>query len=144
MDTKKVYFDTNIVLDIIDSKRQNHTKAKKIWELLTINKSKIVISEDMLSTIFYINKDDTYTLNFFKLIIKRWFVVPFGKKVIENAIELSLEKHLDLEDLLQCLCAKENACDIFITNDKNFYDCEINIMTSDKFLRHSEVLPPSL
>lgn len=135
MDTKKVYFDTNIVLDIIDYKRPNHKISKKIWELITINKSEIFISEDMLSTIFYINKDDKYTLNFFELIRIRWFIVPFGKIVISKAISLSLEKNLDLEDVLQCLCAKENGCDVFITNDKQFYDCGIKIMTSEEFLK---------
>ena len=134
MDTKKVFFDTNIILDIIDAKRLNHIKVKNIWELLIRNKSKIVISEDMLSTIFYINKDNMYTLDFFDLIHNRWEIVAFGKEVIKHAIGLSRERELDLEDVLQCLCAKENNCDIFISNDKKFYDCGIKIMTVDTFL----------
>jgi predicted nucleic acid-binding protein len=134
MDTKKIFFDTNIVLDIIDVNRLNHIKVKSIWELLIRDKSKIVISEDMLSTIFYINKDNRYTLDFFDLISKRWDIVPFGKEVIGDAIGLSMGKELDLEDVLQCLCAKEHHCDIFITNDKKFYDCGIKIMTVDAFL----------
>jgi predicted nucleic acid-binding protein len=134
MDTKIIYFDTNIVLDIIDVNRANHKKVKKIWELLIKNKSQIIISEDMLSTIFYINKNNKYTLEFFNLISNRWNIVPFGTKVIKNAIDLSLKKNLDLEDVLQCLCAKENNCDTFITNDKRFYDCGVHIMSCDEFL----------
>ncbi|KIM02804.1 MAG: hypothetical protein KU28_05490 [Sulfurovum sp. PC08-66] len=134
MVAKKVFLDTNIVLDIIDKNRLNHMKAKGIWEILIKNHSTIMISEDMLSTLFYINKDDSYTLEFFKLIQNRWDIVSFGTTVISNAIELSLEKTLDFEDVLQCLCAKENGCDVFITNDKKFYNCGIEIMTIEEFL----------
>ncbi len=130
----KIYFDTNVVLDIIDSNRLNHKLAKKLWEVLVIRKCEIFISEDMLSTIFYISKDHKYTLDFFKLIQKRWQIVHFGKDIIKSAVDLSLEENLDLEDALQCLCAKENGCKILITNDKNFYDCGVTIYTASEFL----------
>lgn len=51
-----IFLDTNIVLDIIDSSRVNHPLAKELWKLLVLNECKIMISEDMLSTIYYINK----------------------------------------------------------------------------------------
>jgi predicted nucleic acid-binding protein len=47
-----------------------------------------------------------------------------------------LGNSLDLEDILQCLCAKENGCDVLITNDKKFYDCDIKIMTIKEFLAY--------
>lgn len=50
-----IFLDTNIVLDIIDSSRVNHPLAKELWKLLVLNECKIMISEDMLSTIYYIN-----------------------------------------------------------------------------------------
>ena len=137
---KKIYFDTNIVLDIIDSTRKHHNNAKKLWELSTIKHYKIMISEDMLSTVFYINKDQKYTLKIFKIFLKRWEIVPFGKDVIRRAIELSLNKNLDLEDVLQCLCAKENGCQVLITNDKKFHDCGIEILTAETFLKKYETV----
>jgi predicted nucleic acid-binding protein len=60
----------------------------------------------------------------------------FKKNVIKNAITLSLEKDLDLEDVLQCLCAKENGCEVLITHDKKFYDCGIEIMNCEYFLKN--------
>jgi predicted nucleic acid-binding protein len=136
----KIFFDTNVVLDIIDSTRLGHDNAIKLWKKLLMKDYLIFISEDMLSTIFYINKiDKISTLEFFQLILKRWQIVPFGKGVIENAINLSLEKNLDLEDTLQCLCAKENGCEVLITNDKKFYDCGISIYTTEKFLKEKNV-----
>jgi len=84
---------------------------------------------------FYINSDKKKILNFFNIIYKRWIILPFSKQVIKEAIEISLEKNLDLEDTLQYLCAKENNCQALITNDKNFSDYGIEVYTPEEFLR---------
>ena len=130
----KVFLDINIVIDIIDITRPNNKIATKLLYNLTSNDVNIVISEDMISTIYYIIKDKKRTLEFFTVIQKYWIISIFGKELIGNAIKLSLEQELDLEDLLQCLCAKENNCQILITNDKKFYDCGIEILTAESFL----------
>jgi len=44
-------------------------------------------------------------------------------------------KEQDLEDTLQCLCAKENNCTLLITNNKKFVDCDIKIMNYERFLK---------
>ena len=135
MISKKIFLDTNIVLDIIDSTRSNHEKALQLGSYLLLNDYEIFVSEDMLTTLFYISSDKQKTLLFIKeVIFVDWKIVPFGTEVIKKAIDLSLEKKLDLEDVLQCLCAKENECRVFITNDKRFYDCGVEIMTSEEFL----------
>jgi len=54
-------------------------------------------------------------------------------------IGISLVKKLDLEDILQCLCAKENGCKILITNDKKFYDCCVSLYTIEEFLKEKNV-----
>jgi len=131
---KIIFLDTNIVLDIVNPQRINNKEAIRLWNMLIVKKYTIMVSEDMLSTIFYINKDKKQTLEFFQLILKRWQIVPFRKDVIKNAIDLSLEKNLDLEDILQCLCAKENGCKVLITNDKKFCDCGLSVYTTEEFL----------
>ncbi len=139
MESTRVFFDINIVLDIIDPMRLHHSKAKDLWKILVTNKVQVLISEDMLSTIFYINADKKYTLAFIQLIQKRWEIVPFGKSVIKNAVELALKHNLDLEDLLQCLCAKENDCVALITNDNKFYDCGLNVFSAEEYLNEKIV-----
>ena len=131
----KIFLDTNIILDIIDAQRPNNKKIHLLLEHLILNDIDIVISEDMLSTIFYIQKDKQLVLKFLHSIQKRWIISSFGKSVIKKAIELSLEKNLDLEDTLQCLCAKENGCEALITNDNKFYNCGISIYTIEVFLK---------
>ena len=135
MDNKKIFLDINVVLNILGAARMKHAEAVQLWEILVLKDYQIYVSEDMLSTVFYINRDDRkYTLEFFKLILNRWQIVPFGKDVVAKAVDLSLENDLDLEDVLQCLCAKENGCKTLITNDKKFYDCGIAVMNCADFI----------
>ncbi len=109
-------------------------ESKELWKIAVLKNIKILLSEDILTNVFYISKEKRKVLEFFKLIQHRWKIVPFGKDVIQKSIDLSLEKDLDLEDVLQCLCANENGCDVFITNDKKFYDCGIKIMNCTEFI----------
>jgi len=109
-----------------------------LWKIVVFKNIEILLSEDILTNIFYISKEKRKVLEFFKLIQNRWKIIPFGKDVIKKAIDLSLEKDLDLEDVLQCLCAKENGCEVFISNDKKFYDCGIEIMNCEEFLNYTD------
>jgi len=135
MERRKIYFDTNIVLDMIDASRHNHSRSVQILKQLGLQKYQMHISEDMLSTIYYISKDKISTLEFFENIIYiDWNILAFGTNVIKNATQLALKENMDLEDLLQCLCAKENNCQILITNDKKFYDCGLDVLSTEAFL----------
>jgi len=127
----RIFLDTNIILDIMMSERENHKKAPALLaKLVDFN---IFMSEDMLSTIYYITKEKEKSKLFFKTIQKEWNIVPFGQKVIEDAIDFSLKNGCDLEDTLQCFCAKENGC-ILLTNDKMFIDCGIKVVNYKDFL----------
>jgi len=126
---QKVFLDTNIILDFLDKKRPHHENATRLISMLIGKKTEIYISEDMLSTIFYIIKDKKRVLLFFEMITKRWFVVPYGRELINEAIGVCLEnKGQDLEDTLQCLCAKQNNCTFVITSDKGFVDCGVEVL----------------
>ena len=131
----RIFLDTNIVADLIDQTRKNHQESLKLIEHLIINDFTICISEDMLSTLYYISKDKQSVLNFFQnVILIDWKILNYGQEVIQEAIKISKEKNYDLEDLLQCICAKQNQCKAIITNDKKFHNCGIQIITSENFL----------
>jgi len=132
---KKIFLDTNIVLDFLDKKRPLHLQSKELISMLTIEDYDIYISEDMLSTIFYISKDKEKVLLFFETIIKKWSVVPYGVALISEAVELCKEnKGQDLEDTLQCLCAKEHDCTYIVTSDEGFVDCGIEVVNYNSML----------
>ncbi len=136
MENKKVYLDTNIVADILDATRKGHSLSIKLLEYFALEDYEIFIREDMITTLYYISKNKNETLEFFKnLVLLDWNISSFGKNVLKNAIDLSLEKSIDLEDTLQCLCAKENGCKVLITHDKIFYDCGLSIYTIEEFLK---------
>lgn len=133
--SKKIFLDTNIVADIIDAKRANHEKAMKLMEKLIYDDFVVCISEDMLTTLFYISKEKTETLEFFKnVIFQDWEILNFNKKILGDGVELSLKSSLDLEDIFQCLCAKQNGCEIIITNDSKFYNCGLEIFSIEQFI----------
>ena len=136
---KKVFLDINIILDFLEQSRQRHEKTVELIEYLTVNNYEICISEDMLTTIYYISKQKTTILKFLKTIIRQWTIFNFGEQVLNCAISAALENDQDLEDLLQCFCAKKNGCTAIITHDKSFYDCGISIFTASEFLQRMKI-----
>ena len=130
-----VFLDTNIILDFLDSQRVKHHLAKELIKILTINSYRVFISEDMITTIYYIAKDKQKVLDFFKVVISKWQVVKFGSDTILDAINMcKITPKTDLEDTLQCLCAKKNSCNYLITSDKSFTKCGIEILDYKKAL----------
>lgn len=80
----KIYLDTNVVADIIDETRMNHTISLKLLKYLALNNCNIYISEDMLTTLYYILKDKKEILIFFKnLVFIDWNISAFGLDVIK-------------------------------------------------------------
>ena len=137
---RKVFLDINIVIDFLEQSRRQHHQAVELIEYLTINHYDISISEDMLTTIYYISKNKQTVLKFLKTITQRWNILHFGKEIISKAITISLESGLDLEALLQCICAQESGCTAMITHDKTFYDCGLEIYTAEEFLNSRQTI----
>jgi len=136
MENKKIFLDTNIVVDMIDAKREHHKDSILLLKMFIIEGYEVFISEDMLSTLYFISKDKKATLEFFENIIYvDWNIMSYGQKVISEATNISLIKGIDLEDTLQCLCAKNNGCNLLITNDKKFVNCGIEIVNYERFLK---------
>ncbi len=132
---KRVFLDTNIILDLLDSDRPNHSSSIKAIDKAITGGCEVVMAEDMLSTIFYITKNKAAALDFLHTIVDEWDIVSFGKETIRSAIDIcQKDKSLDFEDILQCLCAKKEGCNLLVTNDKKFYDCGVRVVSSDGFV----------
>ncbi len=134
MSIKSVFLDTNIIVDLLETSRPNHAKALQLIDKIILADVNIFISEDMLSTIYYIIKNKNNTCSAFQEILAQWQIATFGANVIKRALKMCINNpNLDLEDTLQCLCAKQNQCDLLISNDKNFIDCGIKIVNYEQF-----------
>lgn len=120
----RVFLDTNIVLDFIDSSRAFHKNAIELFEKLIDEKSEIYICEISIVNIFYIlrkNRNLQEIFIDFTDSLKDFVnIVGFGKEVLNLAIKEYKYSHLDIEDLLQAYTAFINKCDLIYTNDINF------------------------
>ena len=132
--TRRIFLDTNIILDFLDDQRPHYDDARRLMTQLSADDWRIVISEDMLSTIFYIRKNPRQVLAFYQYVLQHWDVVPYGKPLMEEAVNRALEHDLDLEDMLQCLCAKQEECTLIVTEDKDFVDCGVEVLDYEGFL----------
>jgi predicted nucleic acid-binding protein len=130
----KIFFDINIIMDIIEPSRENHDYGVKVLQKCYFEDLKIYMSEDMINTVYYLSTKKDKSIKFFQNAINEWQIVPFGANVLNQAFDFALKNGLDLEDTLQCFCAKENGCDLFLTSDKKFVDCGVKIVTYKDFL----------
>ncbi len=82
METKRIFLDTNIVADIIHISRPNHNNSMILLKQLIFNNYEICISEDMITTLYYILKDKITTLGFLEnVVFIDWTILTFGKNV---------------------------------------------------------------
>jgi predicted nucleic acid-binding protein len=123
----KVFLDANIVLDLLSSERPNHARAKKLIRTLIEQNARICISEDIITTVYYIAQNKQQALAFFQAVQKRWQMLSFGHKVIAKALGDAMEHAYDLEDTLQCLCAREHGCTLIVTEDRGFVPCGVEV-----------------
>jgi predicted nucleic acid-binding protein len=54
--------------------------------------------------------------------------------VIRDALTFSLKHGADLEDVLQCFCAKKHRCRFLSTSDRSFAYCGVDILYPELFL----------
>jgi len=129
MEKHSIFLDTNIVADMIDPKRRYHPQAMELLKRLMLGAYRIVISEDMVTTLYYISQDKQATLAFLEHIVYvDWEVVPFGTELLQKATQHAMKEVCDLEDTLQCLCAAKEGCSMVVTEDSGFVACGVKIM----------------
>ncbi len=120
----KIFLDANIIIDFLDNTRSNHELSNRFFEWIIKGGHKLVISEDILTTVYYICQKKISRkklLDFFMTLNDEFSIVGFGDQSINEAIRLCKKnKKLDFEDVLQAVCARNHGCDVVVTNDKSF------------------------
>ena len=125
----KIFFDANILLDILLPNRPNHLKAVSAYSSICEKYSILATSENILTTIEYIaskNGTKCETIwSFFNGLKENFELYSFNDILEESLViykEACLNKEkIDFEDLLQLQCAIKNRCDVFITEDKGIH-----------------------
>lgn len=135
---KKVFLDTNVLLDFFDSTRANHIEAKNLILHLLNNNTTIVFSEDMISTIAYILKKNSLGLKNFISFLKditlhnNFVIASFGSSVVNMACNYFELNNGDFEYYLQYFCAEKENCEAIFSMDSAFPNIRIPVMKYDQ------------
>ena len=125
---KKIFLDANVLIDFIDIDREKHEEAMNFIKE-NIN-NYFYTSCDIVTTIYYVVNKKRNPLKDIKNLLKLVDVIPFSNKEVFEAINLMEMSQLfkDLEDTLQYVLAKKIKADYIVTNDKDFYSPDIEIV----------------
>ena len=140
----KIFFDANVLLDILLPARPNHTKAKLAYEQVCQRYRSMATSENIVTTIKYIaskNGTSCETLvKFFDGLQKNFELYNFTES-LEKSLAYYREscqkgEKVDFEDLLQIQCAIHYGCDVFLTEDRGIhrYASGIDVIGLDDLL----------
>ena len=131
---KKVFLDTNIIVDLIADRRPFSKFAIEIFNKAEEKKIEIFTSSHSIATTHYLLKkylDEKPLREVLYNLLDYLTVVPVDIDVLKKGLR---SKHKDFEDAIQVLCASSIAkIDCIVTrNTKDFKDCEILVMTPDE------------
>jgi len=135
---KKIYFDTNVIVDLFDVGRPFHDDSLLVVKTIFENEEiDVFINTDTLTNLFYILRshiklsfDDA--LKKMEYIKESFTIVSIELAEIEQTLEIC-QRHIfkDYEDAMQYMCAMKEECTLIITNnEKDFKNSQIDIINS--------------
>ncbi|MCB0517047.1 MAG: PIN domain-containing protein [Chitinophagales bacterium] len=133
---KKLFIDTNIVIDLLAKREPFYEDAAKLFSLADKKKIKLIVSSLTFANTNYILSKLSNSI-FARDILTKFKVLVTVADLNDKIIELSLNDKLfaDFEDGLQYYTALENEVDIIITrNAKDFKHSTIPVITAQSYL----------
>ena len=136
---KKLFLDTNIILDLLANRMPFYTEAAELFSLADKKEIKLSISSLCLADTHYILSKQNPDLEVRKILRKFKVLVnvlPLDDKIADLALNSEFR---DFEDAIQYYTAIENDQDILITrNQQDFRDSKVPIMTAGEFIKSIE------
>ena len=136
---KKLFLDTNIILDLLANRMPFYTEAAELFSLADKKEIKLSISSLCLADTHYILSKQNPDLEVRKILRKFKVLVnvlPLDDKIADLALNSEFR---DFEDAIQYYTAIENDQDLIITrNQQDFRDSKIPIMTAGEFIKSIE------
>ncbi|MFC0875808.1 type II toxin-antitoxin system VapC family toxin [Saccharicrinis sp. FJH2] len=131
----RLFFDTNVVLDLLGEREPFYDSAAKITTLADRGEIELIVSALTYSTVYYLLSrfEDKELV---KEKIRKFKVIAETSDLTDKIVEKGLSsKFSDFEDALQYYCAIKMDCKILITrNIKDFKESEIPVLTPDEYL----------
>lgn len=132
---KKVFLDTNIIIDFLGEREGFYKYSAKILTLADQKKIKVYTSPSSISNVFYVlakyenSKTALEKIRKFKLLCS---MSVMDDEVVEKAINSDFK---DFEDAMQYFSALASNCNIIITrNEKDFKNAMIPVMNAESYL----------
>lgn len=136
---RKLFFDANIILDMLDSDRENIKNVRTLVHIALMKGIELYTSCDILSNVYYVGRkklEKHLLVEEMLRILEIFEIVPIDKPIAKNALLANKTKlPLDFEDILQHECAMVRECDFIVTNDKKFVTGEIKALSLDEALK---------
>ena len=133
---KKLFLDTNIVLDLLANRIPYYTAAAKLFSLADKKKVILSISSLCIADAHYILSKQNPELETRKILRKFKVLVtvlPLDDKITDLALNSDFR---DFEDAIQYYTAIENDQDLVITrNQKDFKESKLPVMTANEFIK---------
>ena len=134
---KRIFLDTNVVLDLIDHKRREHQSALALEQVIEKHQVKILCAWHSLAIIEHIGRKTfgpQQIHDLFKGLLNSFVIPKTGTKDALRAFQY-LDK--DYEDALQIAAAVAGSADIIITNDRaGFTKSPIPVITPSELVSH--------
>ncbi len=137
---KKLFIDSDIILDIILKREPFFSDSQKLLSLIERNYFSGFTSSLIVANCYYIissNKDKETALEAISKIRSILNVLPFTDKEIGESLSSSIK---DFEDGVQYFIALNNRIDNLITRNISYYrGLDINILTPKDFLNLEKI-----
>lgn len=115
----KIFFDTNVILDILDTRRPSTGDSSIVLSESIARRFEIVITTQSIIDAYYVahrtglvREDVDRSISWLSDHVNVRFISVFD---IQSAIRSG---QADFEDSAQFFCAEGEGCDVFLTNDK--------------------------
>lgn len=132
---KRIFLDTNVVLDLLGEREPFYDSAAKIATLADKGIIHLIVSALSYSTVYYLLSrfEDKEQV---KEKIRKFKVITETSDLTDKIVDKGLSsKFSDFEDSLQYYCAIQEDCNILITrNGKDFKESHIPVLSPNEYL----------
>ena len=133
---KKVFVDTNILIDLIADRKPFSKFAIEIFKMAEDKKIKLFTSSHSIATTHYLLKKyigEKELREIIYALLDFIVIIPIDIDVIKKGLK---SKYKDFEDALQIICAYsvERINCVVTRNTRDFKGSEIPVLTPDEFI----------
>ena len=127
---KKIFVDTNILLDVALRREDFFEQSSSVWSDCESGKVQGFISAISLNNLYYIVRRRAtadVALEYVRLILNVFSVVPLDEGILRLAVDLPQK---DFEDAIQIFSALQIKADCLVTRDKTHFSNNYIVIAS--------------